>query len=103
MKFDFLCVLSLLGTALAQSDYKIHHRVIGISSPLPFSPRATLSLFSDGEPIYEASGVGRDLAALSSAVHGNENALYQIALERPGDRTEDDWVLSSGKAVRPIK
>ena len=100
---SFLGVLSLLATALAQSDYKIHHRIIGVSPPLPFSPRATVSLSPDGEAIYETANLGKDLSALSSAVRRNENALYQVALERPGDLMEEDWVLSSGKAVRLIE
>jgi hypothetical protein len=99
---SFIWVLSLLVTALAQPNYKIHHRVIGVPSPSPFSHRATVSLLPDGEAAYEAESLDKALAALSSIVPANENSLYQIALERPGDDTQEDWVLSSGKAVRLI-
>ncbi|KAF9518471.1 hypothetical protein BS47DRAFT_1289622 [Hydnum rufescens UP504] len=95
---SFVWVLSLLVTALAQPNYKIHHRVIGVPSPSPFSHRATVSLLPDGEAVYEAESLDKALAALSPIVQANENALYQIALERPGDNAQEDWVLSSGKA-----
>lgn len=94
---SFLGILFLVATTLAQSEYKLHHRIIGGSGPSPFSLRGTISLPADGEATYEPANF--DLATIISSTKNDEHALYQVALERPTDVKEEDWVFSSAKAV----
>jgi len=90
--------LLLVISAVAQSDYKLYHR-INSGGPSAFTLRATISLSPTGGATYQPANTN-DYGSLSAGA--KDGALYQIALERPTDRSEDEWDLSSAKACHVL-
>ncbi|TBU49587.1 hypothetical protein BD309DRAFT_976921 [Dichomitus squalens] len=86
--------------ASASPQLRLLHRVFHPSLPAaPFSERATLHLLGSG-PAAQTSLVpsetfADDLLEYASAVEGLNGALYQVALEHPGDADQTQWATSS--------
>ncbi|KAI0352903.1 hypothetical protein OH77DRAFT_1360614, partial [Trametes cingulata] len=79
---------------------RVKHRIFHPSLPAaPFADRATLLLSGSG-PTAEARLVpsetlADDLLEYTHAVEGLKDALYQVALEHPGDSEQSQWAISS--------
>lgn len=105
-----LSVLPFLSLAYcAQNSLRILHRVYHPKLPTEtFTERGTL-LASGSGPFTGASlvpseGLASDLLEFAQSLHSadaslDNNALYQVALEHPGDNDQSQWDVSSVKAV----
>lgn len=105
----FILILPFLPFVLADSSFRIHHRIYIPSTPVvPFTERAFLHFTGSGPrtsaSLAPSETLGRDLHDFSlSLKDGNQiqYALYQLALERPTDKDQSQWHISSVKAVSP--
>jgi len=91
-------LLCFISATLAQ-EYTLYHRIFdpSLGSPPPFTPRGTISLPSSSSS--DATLVPHQGSAPSFAtLYAEPHTLYQVALERPGDESEEDWSLASAKA-----
>ena len=91
-----LFLFLLLGDATASEIvvYKIHHRI----PPADFSLRATVTLRNE-DGVERAFYQTERNESTGGPTLGSEANYYQIALERPSDRSPDDWSFVSAKAV----
>jgi hypothetical protein len=87
------------------TQLKLFHRVFHpAAGPTPYAHRGTLLIDEHNAVSFQfASSFADDLATFGDALRtvGQEAhlALYQIALERSGDKTEAEWDISSVKTV----
>jgi ER membrane protein complex subunit 10 len=99
MKTNYFLVCALCAS-LAHADVfpKLYHRVWNPSDlPQPFSLRATVQNSQEsGLVLIAADNVDQLILDPGQP----EGLLYQVALQRAGDFTENDWDISSVKAVR---
>ncbi|KAI0677494.1 hypothetical protein C8Q78DRAFT_92379 [Trametes maxima] len=97
-----LVLLALVLSVRAQAlpGLRLKHRILHPSLPAPpFAHRATVLLSGSG-PAPDARLVpdeafADDLLHFSSAAEGLQDALYQVALEHPGDADQSQWATSS--------
>ncbi|KAI0719497.1 hypothetical protein C8T65DRAFT_635499 [Cerioporus squamosus] len=94
--------LSLLVCPLlaAASDLRVHHRIFHPSLPAEsFAERATLYLSGSGPAtaarLVPSEAYANDLRDFAATAEGLKDALYQVALERPGDQDQTQWATSS--------
>ncbi|KAI0650687.1 hypothetical protein C8Q79DRAFT_894621, partial [Trametes meyenii] len=97
-----LLVLLVLAPVRAQAlpGLRLKHRLLHPSLPAPpFEDRATVLLSRSGpDPdarLVPSETFADDLLQLSSAAEGLKDALYQVALEHPGDADHSQWAISS--------
>lgn len=105
-----LALLPLLPLAYAaQEPLRILHRVYHPKLPTEsFTERGALSLSGSGPftgtSLVPSEGLASDLLEFAQSLHNadaslDNNALYQVALEHPGDKDQSQWDVSSVKAV----
>jgi ER membrane protein complex subunit 10 len=93
-----LFFLPFLPVALAST---LLHRVYHPLEPIQqFVPRGVLSLDSSSPSLTPAETFQADLQLFAGSLTSLDGALYQVALEREGDHSEDQHSFSSVKAVR---
>ena len=85
-------------TPATEDDINIYHRVvIPGREPGPFSQRAVLKR---GVTYTPTPDFHKQVAGFLEQSGGDPRTLYQVALQRPWDRSEEEWSLSSVKLVR---
>ncbi|CDO76260.1 hypothetical protein BN946_scf184470.g18 [Trametes cinnabarina] len=104
LSFLLLLLLPILSAHLAlgraASELRIAHRILHPSLPAtPFLDRATVLLSGSG-PTADARLVpsqtfADDLLDYTRTAQGLNDALYQVALEHPGDSDQSQWAVSS--------
>ena len=92
--------------ASASPQLRLLHRIFHPSLPAaPFSERATLHILGSGPAaetrLVPSETFSDDLLEYASAAEGLKGALYQVALEHPGDADQTHWSTSSVLAVSP--
>ena len=90
----------------ASPPLRLHHRTFHPSLPdTPYSELAILHLSGSGPAaetrLVPSQTYAENLREYFSAVEGLTDALYQVALERPGDVDQTQWATSSVLAVSP--
>ena len=95
---------TLSGLVAAAAELRVHHRIVHPSLPAsPYVERATLHISGSGPSaaarLVPSEAYADDLRQLASSAEGLKDALYQVALERPGDADEAQWATSSVLAV----
>ncbi|KAJ3491455.1 hypothetical protein NLI96_g695 [Meripilus lineatus] len=109
----FLFLLPFLPLTQADASFRIHHRILVPSTPdLPFTERASLLLPHSGPrtsaSLVPSETLPTDFSAFSTSLQSLyndnklQNALYQLALERPSDKDQSHWHTSSVKACHLI-
>lgn len=100
---NVLVLLAFLSSVVAQSSFKIHHRIFHPSlQPFPYTERGTLIITGHSATFQPSPSIPNDFAAffdLLQSLESPEHALYQVALGNAGD---DQWDFSSVKVVRLI-
>lgn len=100
-----LALVALPIVCAEPTQLKIFHRLFHpAAGPTPYAQRGTLLIDEHNAVSFQlASSFANDLATFGDALRtaGQEAhlALYQVALERSGDKTESEWDISSVKAV----
>ncbi|KAI1786498.1 hypothetical protein LXA43DRAFT_1099122 [Ganoderma leucocontextum] len=84
----------------ASPHFRLLHRVFHPSLPdTPFSDRAILHVSSSGSAaetrLVPSETYAKNLREYLSAAESLKDALYQVALERPGDVDQTQWATSS--------
>lgn len=116
MRFASLTLLSAFTFVLAHAlesetgapttSYHLFHRIVSPSSPLeapPFTPRALVSLLPEVHLVPDADPSLSSFQDEEGApTHPPKDALYQLALIRPGDIHEGHFSMSSVKACHII-
>ena len=103
-------LLPLLPLAYAaETTWRVLHRVNHPKLPTEtFTERGFLSLSGSGPftgaSLVPSEGLASDLLEFAQPLHNadaslDNNALYQVALEHPGDTDQSQWDVSSVKAV----
>lgn len=102
-QMNVLVLLAFLSSVVAQSSFKIHHRVFHPSlQPFPYAERGTLIIAEHSATFQPSPSLPDDFAAffeLLQSLESPEHALYQVALGNGGD---GQWDFSSVKVVRLI-
>ncbi|KAJ8481721.1 hypothetical protein ONZ51_g5809 [Trametes cubensis] len=93
-----LAALSL--SANAAPELRIAHRVLHPSLPAaPFVDRATILLSGSGPAatarLVPSETFTHEIVDYARSVEGLKDALYQVALEHPGDADQSQWAISS--------
>lgn len=104
----FAAVLALLALPAVYAEnpqYTLYHRLYHISEPQGhFQQRATLTISQNNSvSFHPAPSFADDISAFADdlkQVKNKDLLLYQVALEREGDKKEEHWDISSVKAVR---
>lgn len=95
---NVLVLLAFLSSVVAQSSFKIHHRIFHPSlQPFPYTERGTLIITGHSATFQPSPSIPNDFAAffdLLQSLESPEHALYQVALGNAGD---DQWDFSSVK------
>lgn len=100
-----LALVALPIVCAEPTQLRIFHRLFHpAAGPTPYAQRGTLLIDEHNAVSFQlASSFADDLATFGDALRtaGQEAhlALYQVALERSGDKTESEWDISSVKAV----
>lgn len=93
---------AFFSTALA-SNYVVHHRLFHPSLPIqPYLERGSISIDSPTPVFVPAADLAEDLSSFAEVLESLEtpfDALYQVALQHPDDKSEVLWDFSSVKAV----
>ncbi|PIL37202.1 hypothetical protein GSI_00895 [Ganoderma sinense ZZ0214-1] len=95
-----LLLLAVPPLVSASPPLRLHHRVFHPSLPdSPYSERAILHVSGSGPAaetrLVPSQTYAENLRDFFSAVEGLKDALYQVALERPGDIDQTQWATSS--------
>ncbi|KAH9899817.1 hypothetical protein C8Q73DRAFT_335218 [Cubamyces lactineus] len=102
-----LLLAALFLSANAAPELRIAHRVLHPSLPAaPFVDRATVLLSGSGPAatarLVPSETFAHEILDYSRTVEGSKDALYQVALEHPGDADQSQWAISSVLAVSPF-
>ncbi|KAI0832475.1 hypothetical protein BC628DRAFT_1414772 [Trametes gibbosa] len=94
-----LLLAHLLSLVRAAPDLRLTHRILHPSLPAaPFTDRATVLLTGSGPSadarLVPSETLAHDLLHFTAAVEGLNDALYQVALERPGEPEPSQWPSS---------
>lgn len=101
MHLAILLHLPLLYATLVVADWRLHHRVISPKNPsTPFTLRGTVYTTTAGVSITPTDTLERDIASLVQQSRHLDDAVYQVALERRGDTSQEAWAISPIKLVR---
>ena len=92
--------------ASASPDLRLHHRIFHPSlHAAPYVERAALHISRSGPAptasLVPSEAYSDDFRQLLASAEGLPDALYQVALERPGDTDQAQWATSSVLAVSP--
>ncbi|KAI0939813.1 hypothetical protein AcV5_001101 [Taiwanofungus camphoratus] len=102
--FPSLCLSLLLLLPLplahAAAPLRVLHRIYDPSRPAPpFAERGALHIAGTSAQLVPAAALPADLPELAATAHAAPDAaLYQVALERPGDTDPARWHISAVKA-----
>ncbi|KAH9846985.1 hypothetical protein C2E23DRAFT_890435 [Lenzites betulinus] len=97
----------LLLVRAAPDELRLKHRLFHPSLPAaPFSDRATVQLTGSGPTaqarLVPSETLADDFLQFTAAAEGLKDALYQVALDHPGDSEQAHWASSSVLAVSPF-
>jgi hypothetical protein len=97
-----LVAAAFFSTALA-SNYVVHHRLFHPSLPTqPYLERGSILIDTPTPMFVPAANLAEDLGSFAEVLESLEtpfDALYQVALQQPDDKSEVVWDFSSVKAV----
>ncbi|TFK55906.1 hypothetical protein OE88DRAFT_1652428 [Heliocybe sulcata] len=90
----------LVSSAVADSASRLFHRVhhASLQPPLAFSERGSLLVANSIAALEQSETYAVDLAEFASVLEEHPDAMYQVAMEREGDKDETHWDISSVKA-----
>ncbi|KAF8205095.1 hypothetical protein BJ912DRAFT_940241 [Pholiota molesta] len=96
-----LVAAAFFSTALA-SNYVVHHRLFHPSLPTqPYLERGSILIDTPTPMFVPAADLAEDLGSFAEVLESLEtpfDALYQVALQQPDDKSEVVWDFSSVKA-----
>lgn len=83
------------------SSFQVYHRLYEPNQPeTPFIPRGTILIPANGDASFEPSAsLVQDLSQFAETLQTVKGALYQVALEREGDKIPRQWDTSAVKVV----
>ncbi|KDQ20699.1 hypothetical protein BOTBODRAFT_26717 [Botryobasidium botryosum FD-172 SS1] len=89
------CIPLLCAGFAAAAELRLHHRIISPDSPdSQFTLRGTIEVTPTGATLSSAD---KGLASLLEQSRTQNDAFYQLALEREGDVDQDSWAISPVK------
>ncbi|EPQ59407.1 hypothetical protein GLOTRDRAFT_109672 [Gloeophyllum trabeum ATCC 11539] len=96
--FLLAALLALISAADAQSRlfHRVHHPAL--QPPLAFSERGTLHIADSVATLEHSETYSDDLEEFASVLQQYPDALYQVAMDRAGEKDEARWDVSSVKA-----
>ncbi|KAG6869307.1 hypothetical protein C0993_000060 [Termitomyces sp. T159_Od127] len=100
-----LALLALPAVSTHHAQYTLYHRLYHPSEPQGrFQQRGTVTIAHDNSvSFHSAPSFADDIYSFAGdlkQVRNKDLLLYQVALERDGDKKEEHWDISSVKAVR---
>ncbi|KZT19269.1 hypothetical protein NEOLEDRAFT_1183517 [Neolentinus lepideus HHB14362 ss-1] len=97
---SLLLAVLLVSSAAADPAPRLFHRVHhpAIQPPLAFSERGSFRLANSIATLDHSETYADDFAEFAAVLEEYPDALYQIAMEREGDKDETHWDISSVRA-----